>query len=393
MYALVLYATIRWHEQPGRLFAFLIGLILGLTTIARPTEVVMLFIPLLWNTQNKESRRKKWKTLFQNRGESAILTALGGLIGVLPQLAYWKVVTGKWVYDVGSKFTFFRPHWQVLIGWEKGWFIYTPIAIFMVIGLFLMKGRPFKRSVLTYFIINTWIIIAWADWRYGGSYSCRALAQSYPVMALPLALLVERLLATRMKWLTLGVGAYLIAVNLFQLWQYNKTIIHYNDNNGPYYRAVYLNAHPTPLDMSLMDTPEILRDESSYRLKNTVQFDTMQKINAPTQAKVVFWEQDLATLPGYASDTDGWLRITARVKSDFGAYESSLTTQLTTGGKVKQTDCRLQNGICKDGEWNTIEYYFRIPATSSGKVVLYAETKASQDIYLKDVAIRLFQQH
>jgi hypothetical protein len=32
------------------------------------------------------------------------------------------------------------PHFRVLFGGEKGWFIYTPITILFIVGLFLMRA-------------------------------------------------------------------------------------------------------------------------------------------------------------------------------------------------------------------------------------------------------------
>ena len=127
MYAAVLYATVRWYERPSPGWAFITGLLIGLSSITRPTEGVMLFIPWLWLT----ARQEKWVLWRKYRGQLP-WGLLGGLLGILPQLVYWKYVTGHWIYDVGSKWTFFRPHWQVLFGWEKGWFIYTPITILMI---------------------------------------------------------------------------------------------------------------------------------------------------------------------------------------------------------------------------------------------------------------------
>src|SRR5690606_27799919 len=50
LYAFLLLQTIKWHEKPSWKNALLIGATIGLATISRPTELIMLFIPLLWNT-------------------------------------------------------------------------------------------------------------------------------------------------------------------------------------------------------------------------------------------------------------------------------------------------------------------------------------------------------
>ena len=244
LYVYILFFTIKWHETFQKKYALIIGLIIGLASISRPTEVVMLFIPLLWNMQTKAQRIEKINYLKNNY--SQLLIAIAGLIiGIIPQLLYWKRITGSFIYDVGSKWDFLNPHFRVLFGWEKGWFIYTPITILFVLGLFFIKKYNFYKSILTFCLINIYIVIAWHIWRYGGSYSTRALVQSYPIFALPFGALLHYLHSKKILNYLIPVFPYLIYVNIFQIGQYNKTILHYDDMNRTYYSAIYLNNNPT----------------------------------------------------------------------------------------------------------------------------------------------------
>ncbi len=389
VYALALYAAWRWHENPSKIWAFVIGLILGLAAITRPTEGVMLFIPLLWQWKRGDLAVSKWAFFRQNPVHLG-LSAAGLALGVLPQLVYWKSVTGHWLFDVGSKFLFFRPHWQVLFGWEKGWFIYTPVAILMVAGLFFQRGYPFRKAVVTFALLNTWIIIAWADWRYGATFSCRALVQSYAVLALPLAALLQRGWAgwRRYAWGVLAV--FLIGLNLFQLWQYNRTIIHFDDMNPRYYRAIFLNPNPTPLDMSLLDTDEMLRGASDFSSKTVFSMDSTVRIHVSKQPKAVFLEQALHALPGFDPQREQWLRVSAEVTSDWGAFDTQLITVVKQGDREKRTACRMQNGLCKNKEWNRIEYFFRLPPEwAEGQLSVFAETAVGQDIFIRNVRVEL----
>ncbi|MBL7946285.1 MAG: glycosyltransferase family 39 protein [Flavobacteriales bacterium] len=254
LYAAQLYFTQRWHERPSAWYALAIGGLIGLATVSRPTEALMLFIPLLWNTHEKEASREKWALVRAHLPHVAV-AAFASFIAFFPQLLYWKVVTGSWVYDVGSKWDFLNPHWRVLVGGEKGWFIYTPITIFLVLGLFFMRKQPWRKSVLVFTLLNTWVIIAWHDWHYGGSYSSRALVQGYPVLALPFSALLERSFTSRWRWPALALCSYLLMVNLFQIKQYNNTVIHYDRMNFEAYWAVYLDADPTEADRALLDPP------------------------------------------------------------------------------------------------------------------------------------------
>lgn len=266
LYAIVLWLTIRWHESPKAFTALLIGIICGLAVISRPTELIILFIPLLWSLETTGKLKSKWQLVRANRLH-IVLAVTGGIIGVLPQLIYWKYTTGSFVYDVGSKWYFLNPWWRVLVGFEKGWFIYTPIAIFMVAGLFFMKGKPFRKSVLTFCLLNIWIIISWSDWRYGASYSTRALTQSYPVFALALAALIERIIAGKWRIAAAVAGIYFVFVNLFQIGQYNNTVLHYDHMNFSYYKAIYLDWSPTPMDYSLLDSGNVLTDGTVFMSK------------------------------------------------------------------------------------------------------------------------------
>jgi len=224
LYSIVLWLTIRWHEDPSWSKAFMIGLVCGLATISRPTELIIIFILILWNTHTKEDKKAKWELVFEHKRQ-LLFCIIGGIIGLLPQLLYWKYTTGSLVYDVGSKWVFLNPWFRVLFGPEKGWFLYTPVAILMVLGLFFMKNQVFKKSVLIFCLLNIWIIISWSDWRYGASYSTRALTQSYPVFALPLACLVHLFFEKKKELLLYGLSILLMLLNFYQLNIYNQSIL------------------------------------------------------------------------------------------------------------------------------------------------------------------------
>lgn len=391
LYAWMLLLTIRWHQSPKMWTALGIGVVFGLTTVSRPTEAVMLFIPLLWNTQNQALRQEKFRLLFHTHQTHFFATILGAFMAIFPQMLYWKVVTGKWVYDVGSKFMFLNPHWQVLFGWEKGMFVYTPIMLFVGFSLFLMKGQPFKRAVLSYFLLNLWIVLAWADWRYGASYATRALVQSYPVLALPFGILISRLKETIFKWPAAVLGLFYLSVNLLQIYQYNATILHYNDNNKAYYRAIYLNPSPTPLDMSLLDTSERLGDTSACVRTHVCTLDTLIAIQSEHLPKTLLFDEKIPRFKGFKPEKGAWLRITAQIYVREDALNAWLNTALEQGERHKQTRIRLHNGITKPFDWNTIQYDFQIPpGWNEARVLVFAESKNSAEIQIRKLQIDRF---
>ena len=384
MYAILIWLTIRWHDSPTLSTAFFIGLVIGISVITRPTEAVMLFIPLLWQTHETTARRAKWTLVIAHRSH-IVWAFFGGLLGILPQLIYWKTVTGSFVYNVGAKFLMADPYFRVLFGFTNGWFVFTPVTILIVLGFWNSRKYPFFRSLVVFFILNTWLVMAWSDWRYGATYSCRALVQCYPLLALPLAAFCKVALESRLKYIFGAVCVALIGINFFQLKQYNDGILDYRGMTYQYYKAIFLNPNPTPLDMSLLDTDERIYPQKETLSSVMYQCDTTTTLNASTRKKILFFEKTFEK----NIEKDIWLKVSAEVTSDWGAYDSALITTLYLADHEKKTVCRLQNGISKSGEWNTIEYFFKIPASTptNTKISLSAETSSNQSIRLRNVKV------
>jgi hypothetical protein len=388
LYVLVLYFTMKWHEKPSVLWASLIGAIIGIASISRPTEAVMLFIPLLWGTQSKESSAEKWNLIRQNKMH-LIFLVISGFLAVLPQLIYWKLATGSFVYDVGSKWEFLSPHFRVLFGWEIGWFIYTPITIFFILGMFFIKNYPFRYSVITFCLLNIYIIIAWHDWRYGATYSCRALTQSYPVLALPFAGFISRINTRKWRYIFYVFGLYSIIVNLFQIWQYNKTILHYRDMNRKYYCSIYLNPHPAPLDMSLLDTDEMLCNEDKYEKHVLLFSDTVMNIAIPENSSKVLFESKIGENSSKEAAGEGWLKIESRIKmKSMGIWGCYLKSELISGDSVKFNQIRLDNAISPQGQANDYAFYVKIPQRfAESDFSLYLGTSNKFDGEIQKISI------
>jgi hypothetical protein len=391
LYVLILYFTIKWHLKPSILWASLIGAVIGLATISRPTEAIMLFIPLLWSTQSKEKSAEKWKLVKQYKSHLYFL-ALFGFLAVLPQLIYWKAATGSFVYDVGSKWHFLSPHFKVLFGWESGWFIYTPVVIFFIVGMFMIKKFPFRKSVITFCLLNIYIIIAWSDWRYGASYSCRALTQSYPVFALPLAAFISKINSRTWRYLFYTLGLYLIIINIFQLVQYNRGILHYYDMNRKYYSGIYLNPDPSPVVMSLLDTDERLNERKSYNNQILLSYDSIQKINVLENAYFVLYESEVNQNITNANQNENWYKFEASIKiNSTNPRGCFLISELILGDSVKQNKIRIPNANSKPGAINDYAFYVNVPAYfEKGNVKLYFKSGSAFDGELRKITIQHF---
>jgi hypothetical protein len=363
LYAIVLFASLKWHEKPQLNYAVLIGFICGLATLCRPTEVIIFLIPLLWNTNTKENARTKWQLVRDNKNH-LFVAIIAGLLILSLQFIYYKYVTGSFLHVAGSRWVFLNPFFRILFGFEKGWFIYTPVTILFVLGLFKINKFPFNKSVIWFSILNIWIIISWYDWQYGGSYSTRALSPSYPVFALPLAALIDFIRQSKYRFLFYGLSIYLIAVNLFQINQYNKTILHFKDMNRQYYSRIYLNPNPNALDMSLLDTKDWLNTEGSYQNGIIENNDSLVYLNGKNNL-TIYKNLIVETVVSDAKPIkikEHYLKLETELFIKNGFWNSHILTEIISENKVvNSTKIRLFNPIAKDGENNKYANYIKVP--------------------------------
>jgi hypothetical protein len=387
LYVLVLIGTIKWHQNPGIFWASFTGFIIGFATMCRPTEAIMFLIPLLWNTQDKATSREKWNLVMVNRSH-VYYAVFFGFIGIFPQLLYWKHVTGSFIYNVGSAWDFLTPHLRVITGWEKGWFIYTPVTIFFIIGMFFLRNYPFRKAVLYFCLINIYIIISWRVWRYGGSYSTRALMHSYPVFALSFGAFIERINQTRWRYIFYFLGVYLLFVNLFQIRQYYNTILHYDGMNRKYYCRVYLNNRPTSLDMSLLDTKEWIRNEDNYVKNVILNQDSTIDFKIPADSVQVLAEIDIDHDTFNDLNKKKYLKIETSILINTGLSGSYLNSDLCEGDSVKHSGIRLFNPISQMGHYNYYAFYMFVPAYfKESRMKLYITSQSEMEGKIKTVKI------
>ena len=147
----------------------------------------------------------------------------------LPQFSYWKETTGSmlgWT-DNQENFFFSQPVlWKGLFSFKKGWFIYTPIMIFAVLGIPLLRkhSQGLLLPVIAFVIINWMIMFSWWCWWYGSSFGQRAMIDSYALMSLPLAASVRYFCnkGKAMQLIGLALSLFFIWLNIFQTFQFEN---------------------------------------------------------------------------------------------------------------------------------------------------------------------------
>jgi hypothetical protein len=190
------------------------------------------------------------------------------LIAVLvwvPQMIYWREMTGQWLYfSYGSDERFFFNHPVIingLFGFRKGLFIYTPLLIFAFAGLtILWKNRsPHMAAIAVFVPLNIYIILSWWCWWYGGGFGQRAFIDSYALMAIPAAALLQFALTADRKWLRkaiLAAWSLLFLLGVYNNIQYYYGAIHWDSMTKEAYLDSFGRIRPSAHFNDLLEAPD-----------------------------------------------------------------------------------------------------------------------------------------
>lgn len=185
------YADVWLNKTTLRLTLWL-GLLAGIISLVRPTNVVVLLILLLWKVTTLSEFKERLLLFLKNW---YLVLAMAGVFFMvwIPQFLYWKAVAGQYLYfsyPDSNHFYFGNPQFfNTMFSWRKGWLIYIPLMWLMLAGIGLMykEKREFFWPVLVYFLVSWYVISSWWDWWYGGGFSIRPYIDSSSVFAFGIA--------------------------------------------------------------------------------------------------------------------------------------------------------------------------------------------------------------
>lgn len=402
LYAALLLATVEWHHQPRWPAAVAIGAMAGWITLVRPSEGVCVLIPLLWS--GRDGLGAKWG-MVRAQWRQVLLALVAFVVMSSLQLLYWKSVTGHWLFysyvNAGEGFDFAAPHiWDYLLSFRKGWFIYTPMALLMVVGLVAMwnRRRELFWPIAIFLAIDLFVVSSWTNWWYaGGSFSARSMVPAYAVLALPLGFV----LAGSLRRLLTPVALGFLLLNMFQTWQWNQGIISKERMTAAYYAAIFGRTQvPEGAEhLQLVDRPlteeEHLLDESAYT-KRQLFLDTYDD-----QVDGCYHLSDDAPYsPGpdvpFAELTGkdhAWLRVSARLRVDEGAPPVIVCTFHHKGGTYKYRTVAWDTAGHEPGGWVPLSFDYITPEVRSPEdnVKVYIWNQHGGEHRVDDFSVEVFE--
>lgn len=424
--AIILWLTIRWHENPKWKYSIFMGLFIGLSILVRPTDGIFILIPLLWGIFNKESLRIKWKMLKVHSGK-VMICILSLILVVFMQMLYWKIHAGSFLYysyEKGENLRFIAPFLlKVLFSYKKGWLIYAPVMVFAIIGFIFLyrKNRMIFYAAFLFFIVNLLIISSWPTWWFGGSLGQRTFMESYPLMALPLGYFLQWLTTTKLMIKIPVYVAFLffIILNLFQTWQYMNFILDSSQMTKKYYWTIFARTHVPESDRKYLEPiesneREYLQNEEKYYKRKITCFDYEKAGNfsEASLSNVYFhsgsssfkMNKEVQFSPGLtipfmklsSKEEEIWIRATGYVY--FICKPEEVLANLVVTCRHKRRDYKyrslvLENEKLKPDVWNkvTIDYLCPYIPDKNDFLQVYFWYRGDKDLFVDDLCIELFK--
>lgn len=262
LFSAFLFLTHKWHLNNKTKYAIFLGLIFGLISLIRPTNSLIALVFIFWNVDSFSALKFKFSLFISNK-KHILLIIFFAFIVWLPQLFYWKYITGDFLhYSYNEEgFFFLKPKiFKILFSFRKGLFIYTPLMIFAFVGFYSLyknyKALFFPTLIFT--ILNIYIISSWWCWWYGGSLGQRAFIESFAIFSLPLTALISAFLTKSLQY---RISVYLIALAVIfhakmQLSKYINGAIHWDSMTRLAYFETFEKVHPTYKFYELLEIPD-----------------------------------------------------------------------------------------------------------------------------------------
>ncbi|MBL7691933.1 MAG: hypothetical protein JNM41_10095 [Flavipsychrobacter sp.] len=408
LYSLLLYFTIRYYRESRLIFAVLIGLLVGLLTITRPTEIISCLIPVLWplNRLSKSSIRQHLSFLFENR--FGIFISLFAAVAVMSiQLIYWKYVTGEWLfYSYGSQgFYWTNPYLvKYSLNYRCGWLVYSPMMSLAVIAIlpFILWGRN-RVAIISFLLLFYYLVSAWDIWWYGG----RAMIQSYPIFAFPLATMVHSITKHRIVKLTFNSLVFvLLYYNTWVLIQYHTGGL-YDDNtmSKEFYWHAIGRWRVSEQSFSLLDCPDFYQKRTGgEKVLLQENFDTCSScpllpMAGKQKRMMVIGSKINGATPYYVipipSKDYNWLR--AYINCSFSTKEvdiwkmSKMCIRVLEKGHIIKDNVFRFPRIMNENISKTVYVDMKLPSTKFDQILFVVwNDQSEKEVYISDIKVTTF---
>ena len=370
--------------------------------LIRPTNGLLILLlpfvagswPLFTSTLRRVAGEKK--TLIKAFIPAILLIALPFVL--------WRLQTGHWiVYSYGAeKLNFFKPHMlSILFSYNRGWFIYTPIAFISLFGLAgLFRENRFRFYWLTGFLfLFIYAASCWWVWDYASKCGQRIFIDLYVIVAILTLFFFKLIRSSIGKKLLSALLILLTSLNLLQFYQHTQWIFPPSAISGDIYWDSFFSLH--------QKAHVYLPEEGIVKI-NSFENDMEKDIgwmNTVTRNDTVFYkgkwsskadkripysiglEKRLDTL---FTTANRMIRIEAWLLAPDEITEATLVVDFQSDGKSLSYNQFILEKFAQADQWTKIEvaYYVprALPVNAFAKIYFFNPSKF-YPLYIDDMKI------
>lgn len=415
-----MYSSYRWVCEERSAYFLLVALLTGLIYLVRPVNLlIVLSLPIVAGDYRKTGNAikilflEKWKYLFAGGIIFLCIVSLQSLL--------WYLQNGKIWNDTYTNESFNWRHPEIikgLFGYRKGWVIYTPIVVLLFCSWFfhlIRKEWDKLLSSLTFWGVLIYVTTSWYNWYYGGSFGQRPFSDYYALLVFSIAPFITQIRQYRINLLVNLYIACCIFINLIQLYQYDKNIIHYDSMNKESYWKVFLR---TSHDYSWLAAinprtavPPVIREVTTDSLFNDFSWpppgwtegrydhdgdalsgtrSVILSIDKPTTPKAEFLLRD-SLYRNRSIFFRGWL-LGERIA------DCKIVVEIADIGRVEQVHLEQPIDLQLTGRefsgWQEFIWQFKLPVTPScdnGWLKIFVINRGEQPVHADDFLVAIYK--
>jgi dolichyl-phosphate-mannose-protein mannosyltransferase len=425
LYGLLIYLTIKLHQQPKARLFWAAGFAAGFITLIRPSDVLCLAIPLFYDVYSIETLRKK--IIFLKKNLSGIVQfVIACVLPAIPQLLYWKRYAGSYFYySYGTQsFTWQHPHiLDGLFSFSNGWLPYSPVMLFSVAGIFLYKYfRQWSWCIWFFFPVYIYVIYSWFCYTYINGFGSRPMINVYCLLAIPLTAFVHMISVKSnfVKSVFAIVCLFFISLNISYSMQQAKGILFSDESSFIYNLDILYRMRLTYNDMVVKDIRELPPDTSKLTKLFTMDCKNFDDSVSEHYRKDVFFNSKYV----YHMGSDEYMEGIS-VKYDKQKYKDAKWFKCS--GKFMYTDprgyfkhmlvlsnadnsfwkgCKIENKIGdwqhdsdytlehnQSYQWGYVYYFAAVPKNlrDGDEIKLYVWNTCKTEMYIDDLCLELYK--
>jgi hypothetical protein len=415
--ALLLYLTQRWEISGNRKLIFSISFLVGLISLIRPNDIIVILIPFFFANRSF--------SFFKKEPLYLLLAAIVFLLPAVPQLFYWKIITGNWAsYSYGEQgFDFINPHlWDGMLGYKNGWLVYTPIMVFAIFGFLIGFFQKKRISIFGFLIIviHLYIIYSWWCWNYINGFGARPMVDIYPILAFSLALFFS--FCSKNKMLNWGVSTLVLffsVLNIFQTHQHTNKVLWSEEATSAYYWAVFGKTKLNHNALVALDTDILQPRDLSF--KKEIGFEGFENLDSVEVDNTLFFsgKKSYCIRPGkefspgikikwdnQIMEKEDWLKVSAVCLSKgFGSFhfnshlvisisrknEFLLWKSIRINNKIRDEYYSVHNG--EIDRWKTIDFFIpneNLNIQPGDEISVYGWNTTDIPVFIDDMKVEIW---